>query len=125
MFGDPGAGGRDETVRPRSAARRHCCRRTAARDRNRSGGARRRPGGAPRGRRGDEGRPILAGVRLTHFRQLMDDEFGTVRAGSIARDHVFSRLDGRTVEEALEAGVEPREVWRAVCAEFEVPAERR
>jgi hypothetical protein len=55
----------------------------------------------------------------------MDDEFGRVRAGSIARDHVFSRLEGRTVEEALEAGEEPREVWRAVCAEFEVPAERR
>ena len=69
--------------------------------------------------------PILAGVRLTHFRQLMDDEFGTVRAGSIARDHVFSRLAGRTVEQALEAGEEPSEVWRAVCAEFEVPAERR
>ena len=69
--------------------------------------------------------PILAGVRLTHFRQLMDEEFGRVRAGSIVRDHVFSRLKGRTVEEALEAGEEPREVWRAVCAEFEVPAERR
>ena len=37
----------------------------------------------------------------------------------------IGRLDGRTVEEALEAGAEPREVWRAVCAEFEVPAERR
>lgn len=64
-------------------------------------------------------------MRLTHFRQLMAEEFGAVRAGSIARDHVFSALGGRTVEEALEAGDEPREVWRAVCAEFEVPAERR
>ena len=64
-------------------------------------------------------------MRLTHFRRLMGEEFGAVRAGSIARDHVFSALDGRTVEQALEAGVEPREVWRAVCAEFEVPPERR
>ena len=64
-------------------------------------------------------------VRLTHFRRLMDDEFGAVRAGSIARDHVFSRLNGRTVEQAIEAGEEPREVWRAVCTEFDVPAERR
>lgn len=55
----------------------------------------------------------------------MDDEFGAVRAGSISRDHVFATLDGNTVEEALEAGDEPRDVWRAVCAEFEVPAERR
>jgi hypothetical protein len=64
-------------------------------------------------------------VRLTHFRRLMDDEFGAIRAGSIARDHVFAALGSRTVEEALEAGEEPRDVWRAVCAEFEVPAERR
>lgn len=70
-------------------------------------------------------RPILDAVRLTHFRRLMDDEFGAVRAGSIARDHVFSALDGRTVDEALEAGAEPRDVWRAVCREFDVPAERR
>ncbi len=64
-------------------------------------------------------------MRLTHFRQLMEDEFGAVRAGSISRDHVFSALDGRTVDQALEDGEEPREVWRAVCAEFEVPVERR
>jgi hypothetical protein len=64
-------------------------------------------------------------VRVTHFRQLMADEFGAVRAGSISRDHVFSALGGLTVEEALEGGEEPREIWRAVCAEFEVPAERR
>jgi hypothetical protein len=67
----------------------------------------------------------VAPVRLTHFRRLMDDEFGAVRAGSIARDHVFGALRGRTVEQALEDGVDPRDVWRAVCAEFEVPAERR
>lgn len=89
---------------------------------------RRTPGGrrtaAGRGG-GAAARPTLGGVRLTHFRQLMDDEFGAVRAGSIARDHVFSALDGRTVAEALEAGAEPRDVWRAVCAEFEVPADRR
>lgn len=64
-------------------------------------------------------------MRLTHFRQLMADEFGAVRASSIARDHVFSALDGRTVEQALEDGDEPRDVWRAVCAEFDVPPARR
>jgi hypothetical protein len=69
--------------------------------------------------------PTLAGVRLTHFRQLMADEFGAVRASSISSDHVFAALDGRTVEQALEAGTDPRDVWRAVCAEFEVPVERR
>ena len=64
-------------------------------------------------------------VRLTHFRQMMADEFGAARAGALAADHVFAELDGRTVEEALEAGVDPRDVWRAVCREYDVPPERR
>ena len=55
----------------------------------------------------------------------MADEFGTVRAGSLARDHVFADLDGRTVEQALETGVDPKEIWRVVCEEFDVPRERR
>jgi hypothetical protein len=64
-------------------------------------------------------------VRLTHFRQLMADEFGPVRAASLATDHVFAEFDGRTVDQALEAGYDPREVWRVVCRTFDVPPERR
>ena len=67
----------------------------------------------------------MAPVRLTHFRRLMDDEFGAVRAGSIARDHVFGALGGRTVEQALEDGEEPRDVWRAVCEAVDAPASER
>jgi hypothetical protein len=64
-------------------------------------------------------------VRLTHFRALMEEEFGAVRAAAVVRDHVFAELGGRTAEEALEAGVDPRDVWRAVCVAYDVPAERR
>jgi hypothetical protein len=64
-------------------------------------------------------------VRLTHFRELMEGEFGPVRAASVARDHVFAELDGLTVEQALERGYEPREVWLAVCRAYDVPAARR
>jgi hypothetical protein len=64
-------------------------------------------------------------VRLTYFRELMEGEFGAVRAASVSRDHVFAELDGRTVEEALEAGVEPRQVWLAVCNAYDVPPARR
>lgn len=67
----------------------------------------------------------MALVRLTHFRQLMDDEFGSLRATSLATDHVFAELNGQTVNQALEAGWEPREIWRVVCATFDVPPERR
>lgn len=63
-------------------------------------------------------------MRLTHFRELMDTEFGSVRAATLARDHVFAELGGRTVEQALDGGVDPKEVWRAVCREFDVPRER-
>lgn len=39
-------------------------------------------------------------------------------------DHVLTRLGGRTAEQAIEAGVEPRAVWRALCADFDVPREQ-
>jgi len=55
----------------------------------------------------------------------MAEEFGSVRANSLATDHVFAELGGLTVNQALEAGWDAREVWRAVCVSFEVPPERR
>ena len=64
-------------------------------------------------------------VRLTYFRELMDQEFGPVRAASLSRDHVFAELGGRTVEQALEHGIDAREIWRVVCDAYEVPLGRR
>lgn len=62
---------------------------------------------------------------MTHFRDLMDGEFGPVRAASLARDHVFAQLGDRTVEQALEFGIDPRQVWKAVCETYDVPPSRR
>jgi hypothetical protein len=64
-------------------------------------------------------------MRITAFRTLMTQEFGEVRADMLARDHVFSALGNRTVDQALEAGVPTKEIWRAVCETFEIPPERR
>ncbi|MDQ4010025.1 MAG: DUF3046 domain-containing protein [Actinomycetota bacterium] len=64
-------------------------------------------------------------MRITHFRQRMDEEFGPVRAAALAHDHVFTGLGGRTVDEALEAGIDAKQVWAVVCATFDVPEERR
>ncbi|AUS77855.1 DUF3046 domain-containing protein [Actinoalloteichus sp. AHMU CJ021] len=64
-------------------------------------------------------------MRHTVFRRQMAEEFGRIRAEMLARDHVLSALGGRTVDDALEAGVNPREAWRAVCDAFDVPPERR
>ena len=59
-------------------------------------------------------------MRLTEFRGLMQAQFGPLRAPSVARDHVFSALEGRTADEALAAGVDPKTVWFAVCDDFDV-----
>jgi DUF3046 family protein len=64
-------------------------------------------------------------VRLTEFWERMRGQFGAVYAESLARDQVLALLGGRTVAEALEAGVPVRQVWRAVCEAFEVPARNR
>lgn len=63
----------------------------------------------------------IGAVRLTEFRQLMQTHFGSVRAPSVAQDHVFSALGGRTVDQALDAGLDPKMVWSVVCDTFEVP----
>ncbi len=66
----------------------------------------------------------LGGVRLTEFRELVDGQFGAVRGASLLVDHVVTALGGRTAAQAIEDGVEPREVWRALCADFDVPREQ-
>ena len=68
---------------------------------------------------------MLKDVRHSEFWQLLDDEFGSAYARTVARDVVVDVLGGRTAEQALAAGVRPREVWGALCDAMEVPAERR
>jgi hypothetical protein len=51
----------------------------------------------------------------------MDERFGASYSRSVATDYRLPLL-GATADEALRAGVEAKEIWRAVCAEFEVPS---
>jgi len=60
-------------------------------------------------------------VRLTEFWARMREQFGDVYAESLAKDYVLSSLGGRTVNEALADGEDPKVVWRAVCDTFNVP----
>jgi hypothetical protein len=62
---------------------------------------------------------------MTEFRALMEAHFGRLRAPSVAKDHVFSEFGGRTVDQALDAGVDPKRVWLVVCDTFEVPERLR
>ena len=55
----------------------------------------------------------------------MDGQFGSMRAQSVARDHVFGVLGGRTAVQAIDAGLSVRKVWLAICEEYEVPVKER
>ena len=63
-------------------------------------------------------------MRLTEFSLLVEGRFGAARGASLVVDHVLSALGGRTAAQAIEAGVEPRDVWRALCADFDVPRDQ-
>ncbi len=54
----------------------------------------------------------------------MNERFGSGYAASVAADYRLPEL-GATIDEALRAGVEAKAVWRAVCAEFDMPASLR
>ena len=64
-------------------------------------------------------------VRLTVFWQKMRAQFGDTYAASVAKDYVLADLGGRTVDQALAEGIEPKRIWRAVCEAFEIPEEAR
>jgi hypothetical protein len=63
-------------------------------------------------------------MRLTEFWRRMRERFGPTYAASVAADYRLPLL-GATIDEALAAGVETKEIWRAVCAEFDMPASLR
>jgi Protein of unknown function (DUF3046) len=63
-------------------------------------------------------------VRLTEFHELVGAQFGRIRGASVLVDHVLTQLGGRTAAQAIEDGVEPRDVWRALCADFDVPRDQ-
>ena len=63
-------------------------------------------------------------MRRSEFDRAVADEFGA-RGGSLMTDLVLTSVGGRTSVDALAAGVDPRDVWLALCEETDVPAERR
>ena len=64
-------------------------------------------------------------MRLQEFWSRLDGQFGSMRAQSVARDHIFAVLGGRSAMDAIEAGLSVRKVWLAVCEEYEVPPKER
>lgn len=64
-------------------------------------------------------------MRHSEFWKRMEAALGSSYAESWARQQAISSLDGRTPAEALEAGVDPVRVWRAVHATLDLPARDR
>jgi DUF3046 family protein len=60
----------------------------------------------------------LTGVRLTDFWARLEEAFGSTYARSLAADHAFADLGGRTIDEAIAQGEEAATVWRAVVASY-------
>jgi hypothetical protein len=54
----------------------------------------------------------------------MGERFGPDYARSVAADFRLTSL-GATIDEALERGDDAKAVWRAVCAELDVPPHLR
>ena len=50
----------------------------------------------------------------------MEQRFGAAYARSVAADYRLPQL-GATVDEALARGDEPKDIWRAMVAEFHIP----
>jgi hypothetical protein len=64
-------------------------------------------------------------VRYREFWQLVDEVFGSAHGRSLVREYVLPRLGGLTAEQAMEQGVEPRDIWHALCDELDVPDAQR
>ncbi len=63
-------------------------------------------------------------MRLSEFRQLVEDEFGDIRGEWITHSHVLGSF-GKTADDAIESGEDLREVWIQLCDDFGVREERR
>jgi hypothetical protein len=64
-------------------------------------------------------------VRLQEFWSRLDEQFGSMRAQTVARDHVFSDLGGVSAVDAINTGTPVRKVWLAICEAYDVPPKER
>ncbi len=54
-------------------------------------------------------------MRISDLRERLVLSFGETWAPSFSQDIAISELGSMTVNEALKAGVEADEIWKAVC----------
>lgn len=64
-------------------------------------------------------------MRHTEFWARLDEALGPAYSRSWAELTVVRDLDGRTTQEALDAGMAPKQVWAAVRRQLELPDSER
>ena len=64
-------------------------------------------------------------MRRSEFERAVEDEFGAAYGSVVTTDLGLSALGGKTAADAIAAGIDPREVWIALCDATDVPRERR
>lgn len=64
-------------------------------------------------------------MRFTEFWARMEHALGPAYAAVWAAQQVLADLGGRTVDEALAAGLPPKTVWRAVATRLDLPENQR
>ncbi|MDY6050572.1 MAG: DUF3046 domain-containing protein [Corynebacterium sp.] len=63
-------------------------------------------------------------MRQTHFYALVNHEFGEERGDFILHHHLISGRN-KTASELEREGVDLRDVWAGLCADFDVPPDRQ
>ncbi|MGN6409287.1 MAG: DUF3046 domain-containing protein [Curtobacterium sp.] len=64
-------------------------------------------------------------MRVSEFWRAVDQVFGDAYGAVVTRDVVLEELGGRSAAEALDAGIDARRVWEALCESQDVPLEMR
>lgn len=58
-------------------------------------------------------------MRVSEFRAAAAAAFGADYAPTLCKQLALTSLGSRTANEAIEAGVAPRDVWHALCDEMD------
>ena len=64
-------------------------------------------------------------MTLSEFHELVTHVFGRQLGNVIFQEQVISELGDRTAQEALNVGIIPKIVWRALCDAMDVPESDR
>lgn len=57
-------------------------------------------------------------MRISDLRERLTLSFGGQWAPSFCKDIAITSLGSKSVDEALQSGMEPQEIWRAVCIAY-------